>query len=110
MGLQTYGSWKALKLFLKGLKGDAGTKGALGRFGARGPVGQKVSTASLICLHSNNICLPIHYFYGGTVYEIVFFLAGRPRRARTQWSDGKLKYKCSQISVLVSGNHLQKIS
>lgn len=32
--------------FLKGLKGDAGTKGALGRFGARGPVGQKVSTAS----------------------------------------------------------------
>lgn len=29
--------------FFQGSKGDAGTKGALGRFGARGPVGQKVS-------------------------------------------------------------------
>ena len=29
--------------FGKGIKGDAGTKGALGRFGARGPVGQKVN-------------------------------------------------------------------
>lgn len=32
-----------LYCFLKGIKGDAGTKGALGRFGARGPVGQKVN-------------------------------------------------------------------
>lgn len=28
----------------KGLKGDAGSKGTLGRFGARGPVGQKVGS------------------------------------------------------------------
>lgn len=32
-------------MFLKGIKGEAGTKGALGRFGARGPVGQKVRWA-----------------------------------------------------------------
>lgn len=68
-------------MFLKGIKGDAGIKGGLGRFGARGPVGQKVrygpfNTLNVVASEKQSVS-PV----------------GRVGRAWNQWSEGKVEHK-----------------
>lgn len=68
-------------MLLKGIKGDAGIKGTLGRFGARGPVGQKVrygpsNTPNVVAYENRSASL-----------------AGGVGRARNPWIEGKVRHK-----------------
>lgn len=84
-------------MFSKGIKGDAGIKGMLGRFGARGPVGQKVRWTWTL---QSSLCV-------APSEKLPVSPAGRVGRARDQWNEGKAEDKRKHVRAKLQGWRLK---